>query len=311
MAALARLNPEAAALLEPGNFWLRVLARPAQGLSRPEATARLNAVWPRLSEQVISPRWPASRRQAMADSVFTLVSGGTGWTYLREIYRKPLFVLMGAVALVLLIACANVASLLLARASIAPEGNGRQARHRRRPRPHRASAARSRAPCSRSTGAAVGIVLAWMSGRFLVSLISTGPVSLTFDLSPNWHILLFSSAVAIATAILFGIAPALQTAGAMPTAVLKDDARVSTSRSRLLPWLVAAQVALSLVLLSGAGLFVRTVRNLASLDPGFSTEGVLLVELGGRRHRLCQPTSWRRRSACRAWCRRRCRRTPL
>ena len=282
VAALARLNPEAAALLEPGNFWLRVLARPAPGVSRREAAARLNAAWPRLAEQVISPRWPASRRQEMADSVFTLVSGGTGWTYLREIYRKPLFVLMAAVALVLLIACANVASLLLARASI-----------RQREVAVRLAIGAGRGRIVRQlliestllslTGAAVGIVLAWMSGQFLVSLISTGPVALTFDLSPNWHILLFSSAVAIATAVLFGVAPALQTASAMPTAVLRDDARVSTSRSRLLPWLVAAQVALSLVLLSGAGLFVRTVRNLASLDPGFSTEGVLIVELGGRR----------------------------
>jgi putative ABC transport system permease protein len=281
-AALPQVSPSAAPLLGPGNFWLRVLARPREGVSIPQATARLNAVWPQISEAVIAPHWPASRRKAMADSVFQLSPGGTGWTYLREVYRKPLFVLMAVVGLVLLIACANVASLLLARASA-----------RQREIAVRLAIGAGRARIVRQLliestllsliGAAVGVGLAWVSSRFLVSMISTGPNQIAFDLTPNWHVLGFTSAVAIATGVLFGVAPALQTTAAGPSAALKEDAKMSGSRSRLLPSLVSAQVALSLVLLAGAGLFVRTLHNLQNLDPGFSAAGVLLVDLEGRR----------------------------
>lgn len=281
-AALSQVNPSAAPLLGPGNFWLRVLARPTAAVSIPQATARLNAVWPQISERVIATHWPASRQKAMADSVFQLSPGGTGWTYLREIYRKPLYVLMAVVGLVLLIACANVASLLLARASA-----------RQREIAVRLAIGAGRGRIVRQLliestllsliGAAAGVGLAWVSGRFLVSMISTGPDQIAFDLTPNWHVLGFTSAVAIATGVLFGVAPALQTTAAGPSAALKDNARMSGSRSRLLPSLVSAQVALSLVLLAGAGLFVRTLHNLQNLDPGFNAEGVLLVDLEGRR----------------------------
>jgi predicted permease len=282
VAALPQVNPSAAPLLGPGNFWLRVLARPRADVPIPLAASRLNAVWPQISEAVIAPHWPASRRKAMADSVFQLSPGGTGWTYLREVYRKPLFVLMAVVGLVLLIACANVASLLLARASA-----------RQREIAVRLAIGAGRARIVRQLliestllsliGAAVGVGLAWVSGRFLVSMISTGPAQIAFDLTPNWHLLGFTSAVAIATGVLFGVAPALQTTAAGPSAALRENPRMSSSRSRLLPSLVSAQVALSLVLLAGAGLFVRTLHNLQNLDPGFSAEGVLLVDLEGRR----------------------------
>ena len=141
VAALPQVAPSAAPLLGPGNFWLRVLARPNAGVSIAEATARLNAVWPRMAEAVIAPHWPAARRKAMADSVFQLSPGGTGWTYLREIYRKPLFVLMA-------VGRARAAHRLRERREPAPgagvgtaERNCRAPRHRRRPRPNRASTA--------------------------------------------------------------------------------------------------------------------------------------------------------------------------
>jgi putative ABC transport system permease protein len=287
VATLPRVSPEAAPLLGPGNFWLRVLARPVEGISIPEAEAHLSASWPRISEELIAPQWPLARRQSIAGGRFQLSPGGTGWTFLRQIYRKPLAVLMSMVAVVLLIACANIASLLLARAS---------ARYREVAVRLAIGASRGRivrqflveSTLLSLVGAAFGIGLAWLSGRFLVNLISSGPLQVVFDLTPNRNILAFTTGVAMATAVLFGAAPAILTTAAGPSGVLKEDARMSSSRWRVLPWLVSAQVALSLVLLVGAGLLVRTLQNLRSSDPGFNTAGVLLVDLEGRRTGLFQ-----------------------
>src|SRR5207237_219014 len=102
------------------------------------------------------------------------------------------------------------------------------------------------------------------------------------------HVVAFTSAVAVATAVIFGIVPALHATSAAPSAGLSDDARTSTSRSRLLPALVSAQVALSLVLAVGASLFIRTLQNLERFDPGFDARGVLLVDFEGRRTSLPQ-----------------------
>jgi predicted permease len=278
VAALPQVMPEMAPLLGPGNFWLRVLARPQSALSASEAQARLATAWPRLAEAVVAPHWPANRKKDIVDAVLQLSPGGTGWTYLRDMYVRPLQVLMTVVAVVLLIACANVASLSLARASARQKeiavrlaigaGRGRIVRQ-----------LLVESALLSFAGAACGIVLASMTGRLLLDRLSTGPTAVVLDLTPNWHVLAFTAGVAMATAVLFGLAPALQATASGPSAALKEDARATGSRSRLLPWLVTAQVALSLVLLVGAGLFVRTLQNLQSFDPGFTRHGVLLVDL--------------------------------
>jgi putative ABC transport system permease protein len=282
VAALPVISPEGAGLTGPGNFWLRVLARPALGLSAAEATARLAVFWSQTADSVIAPHWPAFQRQAAANARFHLSPGGTGWTALRQVYGKPLLVLMGVVMLVLLIACANVASLLLARASARQKeiavrlaigaGRGRIMRQ-----------LLTESMMLSLIGAAFGILLAWASSRLLVDVISTGPFQIRLDLTPDWHILGFTSAVAMATGLLFGVVPAIHTIAAGPSPALKEDFRMSGSQSRWLSALISAQVALSLLLLVGAGLFVQTLRNLQDFDPGFNREGVLIAELQGRR----------------------------
>jgi len=281
-AEMPRLVPAFAAFLTPGNFWLRILARPREGVSIPQAKAHLAAVWPQISERVISPEWPADRRKEMADSTLDFAPGGVGYSYLREQFGRPLLVLMAVAGLVLLIACANVASLLLARATARQReisvrlaigaGRGRIIRQ-----------LLTESTLLSAIGAALGIWLSWLCSRFLVDTLSGGQAPVTIDLTPNWHVLAFACAVAFANGILFGLAPAFQTTVIGRSGMLKQDTRTTHSHSRLLSSLVSAQVALSLLLLVGAGLFVRTLENLLRLDPGFQREGVLVVDLDGQR----------------------------
>jgi predicted permease len=199
-------------------------------------------------------------------------------------YVRPLRVLMAVVAVVLLVACANVASLSLARASA-----------RQKEIAVRLAIGACRGRIVRQLlvesallslgGAALGIALATMTGRMLLDALSTGPARVALDLTPNWHVLVFTTSVAAATTVLFGLAPALRSTADGPSPALKEDSRTAGSLPKLLPWLVTAQVALSLVLLVGAALFVRTLRNLQGLDAGFSRDGVLLAGLDGRKSR--------------------------
>lgn len=282
LGALPLLTPESASLLNIGNHWIRVLARPQKGVSIPQIGAHLAAIWPNVARTIAPSGAPEARMKALAESTFQFLPGGTGYTYLRETFRKPLLVLMAVVALVLLIACANVANLLLARSAARQReiavrlaigaGRGRIIRQ-----------LLTESVLLSSLGAAFGIGLAWLVSRSLIDLLATGPARVIFDLTPNPHVLGFTGAIAIATGVLFGLVPAFQTTAAGSSPVLDGDVRMGRSRSRLLSSLVSAQVALSLLLLVGAGLFVRTLRNLQNLAPGFQPEGVLLVSVSGQR----------------------------
>jgi putative ABC transport system permease protein len=284
-ATIPLVSPESASLLGAGNFWLRALVRLRKEMPVAQARARLAVVWPRISESVIPSRWPPDQRKGIANASFEFSPGGTGWTRLREMFRKPLLALMGMVSLVLLIACANVAGLLLARGAA-----------RRKEIAVRLSIGAGRSRVMRQLlaestllsliGAAFGLALAWILSRVLVNTMSNVRMQIAFDLTPNWHVLGFTSAVAIGTGLLFGLAPAFQITGAEPLTslqpALKEDAG-GRSRTHLRSSLVTAQVALALVLLILGGLFVRTFRNLQNVDPGFRREGVLIADLEGRR----------------------------
>ncbi|MGA3236989.1 MAG: FtsX-like permease family protein [Bryobacteraceae bacterium] len=184
----------------------------------------------------------------------------------------------------LLIACANFANLLLARGTARAKeialrfaigaGRGRVIRQ-----------LLTESLLLSAAGAALGLGIAGVASRLLLTILSTGgfdPIAL--DLNPDARVLLFATSIALATGILFGLAPAMRATAAGPAAALKGGSGISPrTRSRLLPALVVSQVALSLVLMIGAGLFVRTFQNLLERDPGFRSEGVLVVELDARR----------------------------
>jgi len=209
---------------------------------------------------------PPARRTALLTSTLDLIPGGTGWTGLRDQYRRPLWVLMALVGMVLLIACANVANLLLARA---------QARQREIAfASPSARAARGsfgncspKACCSPLWVRRSRLRSRGFASRLLVRLLSTWRGGIVLDLTPDWRVFGFAAALAIGTGVLFGIAPALRATASQPS-----------SHARLNSTLVAAQVAVSFVMLIGAGLFVRTFENLDGIDPGFRHEGVLLAD---------------------------------
>jgi predicted permease len=266
LSSYSQLFPEMTGRLSAFSQWLRILARPRPGISMAQVKARLQVIWPQVVNFAVNPLMPPPRRKALLTSTLDAIPGATGWTYLRNQFQRPLLILMALVGMVLLIACANVANLLLARAQA-----------RRREIAIRLAIGATRARVIRqlltesvllaSLGAAVAFAFAGITSRLLVRLLSTWRGAVFLDLTPDARVLAFTAALALVTGIIFGIAPALFATAARPN-----------SRTRLNSSLVVAQVAVSFILLIGAGLFVRTFANLDRLDPGFRHEGVLIVE---------------------------------
>jgi predicted permease len=209
-----------------------------------------------------------------------LEPGNAGWTILRKQFRQPLLILMTVVGLVLLIACANVANLLLARAA---------ARHKEIAVRLALGAGRFRLIrqlLTESTvlalaGGALGLLFAYQGTRILLTYLpQQRPVFL--NVSPDARVLGFTLVVSVLTGILFGLAPALRATRLDLTTSLKEKVvSGSAGRSRLAlnKVLIVTQVALSLFLLIGAGLFVRSLQKLKSLDAGFDRENVVVFSV--------------------------------
>ncbi len=276
---LSHLSPDRQGLLQAGNQFSRILARPAHGLSIEQARARLRVIWPAMAQVSVNPRMPQKRREAMLASTLELSAGGAGWTPLRSQYSKPLIVLMAISALVLLLACANVANLLLARSAV-----------RRREFAIRLAIGAGRARVMRQLlveslllsflGAALGLFLADYGSRLLLTQVSQ---TIRLDVGLNRAVLEFAVAAAVLTGLLFGTAPAFRSTSAGGATALRTASSAAQPRGRLAGSLVTVQVALSFLLLIGAGLFVRTLHNLETVDLGFRHEGVLMADLDGRR----------------------------
>ena len=190
---------------------------------------------------------------------------------LRSQFARPLYVLMGIVGMILLVACVNLASLLLARASArSHEMSVRVALGATRWTLARQVLTESLALSA--CGALLGLAFAYWGSRLLVALMTEGyPTSVIFDLRPDWRVLSLTASVAILTGILFGLAPAWRRSREDPISVLQQTSRgLSGATGMLGRALIVTQVAMSLVLVLGGGLLVRSFRKMSSANLGFS-----------------------------------------
>ena len=260
---------------EPARSWLTVLLRLKPGQSNNAASTTLNTVLPQILEAAMT-------REGLRIPFlpFTLEPAAAGTSLLRTRYQRPVLTILIVVALVLVIACVNIANLLLARAT-----------SRRHELSVRLALGASRWRLVRQLmveslllagiGAAAGIVFAAWSSRALVAQLSTAANRVSLDLPLDWRVMAFTAAITVATAVLFGTAPAFRATRLAPIDVLKEDGRGARggTRTSLSSGLVVIQVALSLSLVVAAGLFVRTFDRLANVPLGFDSDHVLMVNV--------------------------------
>jgi macrolide transport system ATP-binding/permease protein len=270
--------------LDPNYYWIEIMARLAPGVSLRQANAALGPVF---HQWVASTASSDSERARLPE--LWVREGGGGIDTLRREYSKPLFVLLAMVALILAIACANIANLLLARATA-----------RRREMAVRLSIGAGRWRVIRqllteslllaSIGGALGVGFAVWGVRFLTLLLANGRENFTLHADLNWRVLGAAVALSMSTGLVFGLAPALQSTRVDVMPVLKESRgadRRPRMRYRFLRFtlshvLVVSQIALSLLMLVGAGLFVRTLQNLQSIQLGFNREDLLLFHMNAR-----------------------------
>ena len=266
-------------------WWLSAIGRLKPGWSIERAAAHLQAISAGITQESLPPTYrPDDAKRYLANKL-TATAGGTGVSQLRREYEQPLWLLLATTGLVLLIACANLANLLLARASVRErEIAVRQAIGASRGR--LVAQLLSESLLLSILGTALGVFLAQALSRGLIAFLSTPGDSLFLGLGLDLRVLAFTAAIAVATCLLFGLLPALRATRIAPAAAMRMGGRGLTAgreRFSLRRALVVAQVALSLVLLVGAMLFVGSLQKLLKVDPGFRSEGVVVAELDLRK----------------------------
>lgn len=280
LASEAVLRGEYSMLDEPGAWWLSVAARLRPGMTTALADAGLQTISRTAYDAAgARPHDPDDRQP-----VFSALPAANGVSPLRQQYRQAMWVLMAIVALVLLIACANIANLLLARAAARQKEMGvRLALGASRPR--LIQQLLTEGLLLAVIGMVLAVPLAGVASRLLMGQIGTSSAGVFLDLSANWRVLLFLAGIALATTVLFGLTPAIATTRVtLVDALTRTGLGASERRGRfgLGRTLVVAQVAISMVLLAGAALLLRTFYNLTSMDLGFNTENVMFVSLDMR-----------------------------
>lgn len=260
-------------------FWLTVMGRRKQGWSLDRASAELDAISPGLFEATVPDGYSTKAQDTYRAFRLAAYPGGSGVSGLREKYDASLWLLLGITGLVLLIACANLANLMLVRAT----------------RREREMAVRLALGASRRrlilellseglllavSGGVLGVLLANAFSRSILWLLSTEHNLLELNLDLDWRMLGFTAAAVMAICIVFALVPALRSSRSQPSDALRSGSRGLTSGRERFSFqraLVILQIAVSLVLLVGALLFVRSFRNLATLDPGFREKNILVA----------------------------------
>ena len=268
------------ALDRRSNWWLTAMGRLKAGDTLEQAQAGLRAAQPAIRSETLPLDWREDDKADYLKEAFSLLPAATGSSFLRNRYQRPLTTLMVVVCLVLLIACANIANLLLARATA-----------RRHEISVRLALGASRGRLVRQLlgesfvlavpGAALGLVFASWFSHFLVNRLSTATNNVHLAMTLDWRVLGFTAGVAMLTALVFGTVPALRATRVAPQDAIKAQGRGISGQHRfaLGNILVIVQVALSLVLLVGAGLFVRTFTSLTGKSLGFDARPVLVAQV--------------------------------
>jgi putative ABC transport system permease protein len=263
----------------PDSWWIDTIGRLKPGWTIERASAQLAAISPGIFAATLPGEYDGVQKKDYLSFRLDAAPAATGVSSLRHDYEDPLWLLLALSGLVLLIACANLANLMLARATV-----------RQREMALRLTLGASRSRLIRqllaeslllaTLGTIAGAVLAQVVSRVLVAFLSTHDNQIFVELTPDWRVFGFAMALAILTCVLFGLVPAMQASRTDPGAVVKAGRGVTASRERFLlrRALVVSQIALSLVLLIGAFLFVRTLRNLLTLDAGFEQDHILVVD---------------------------------
>ena len=264
------------------NNWfqcLHMIARLKPAVSQPRAQANTNLLFRQILRGYLGPKPTGKELNDVQRAHIDLTPAATGRSELRREFSSPLKVLMAVVVLVLLIACANVANLLLARAATRQrEIAVRMSLGAQRTRLVRQLLAES--ALLGALGAVLGIAFAWSASRLLLALVSGDAELLPLRVSPDAGVLAFTAVVTSLTVLLFGTLPALRATSLDLTASLKTRVVVSAvPGGRLARGLVAGQVALSLVLLAGAGLFLRSLSNLLDVNVGFDRQNVVRLNI--------------------------------
>ncbi len=264
--------------------WVQVFGRMKPGITLQKAQAGLQPLFHQIiSREVTEPPFAKAApfvKQEFLKMWMEAMPGSKGRSNLRRAYSKPLFALMGVVGLVLLIACSNLANLLIARASARQKeiairlalGAGRGSLIRQ---------LLLESLLLAGIGGALGLGLAVAIDRALIGFLPSGHTPLSLSSTPDWTVLAFTFGVSLVAGGLFGLIPALQSTRPRVANTLKDQAGavIGSGSATLRKGLVVAQVSLSLLLLIGAGLFLQSLRNLKTLDPGFDVRNVLAFDV--------------------------------